>query len=76
MTAGAIAPWPLGMVGALYGWTAVILSLLFVALSVQVGVRTTREGDPMRPEKRLFAYSIVYLFLLFGAVVADHWWPL
>jgi protoheme IX farnesyltransferase len=76
MAAGAIAPWPLGMVGALYGWAAVILSLVFVALSVQVGVRTTREGDAMRPEKRLFAYSIVYLFLLFGAVVADHWWPL
>ena len=27
----------------------------------------------MRPEKRLFAYSIVYLFVLFGAVVADRW---
>jgi protoheme IX farnesyltransferase len=27
----------------------------------------------MRPEKRLFAYSIAYLFILFGAVVADRW---
>jgi len=76
MAAAAIAPWPLGYTGALYGWTAVILSAVFVVLSVQVGTRTTGEGDPMQPEKRLFAYSIAYLFLLFGAVVADHWWPL
>jgi protoheme IX farnesyltransferase len=76
MAIGAVAPWPLGYTGALYGWTAVILSAVFVALSVQVGTRITREGDMMRPEKRLFAFSIAYLFILFGAVVADHWWPL
>ena len=69
-------PWPLGYTGALYGWTAVILSAVFVLLSIQVGTRTTGEGDMMQPEKRLFAYSIAYLFILFGAVVADHWWPL
>ncbi|WP_422061758.1 heme o synthase [Sphingopyxis sp.] len=76
MAASAIAPWPLGYAGALYGWTAVILSIVFVLLSIQVGTRTTGEGDMMQPEKRLFAYSIAYLFILFGAVVADHWWPL
>lgn len=76
MAIGAIAPWPLGYTGALYGWTAVILSAVFVLLSIQVGTRTTGEGDLMQPEKRLFAYSIAYLFILFGAVVADHWWPL
>ncbi|HWV59047.1 MULTISPECIES: heme o synthase [unclassified Sphingopyxis] len=76
MAAAAIAPWPLGYTGALYGWTAVVLSAVFVLLSVQVGTRTTGEGDLMQPEKRLFAYSIAYLFILFGAVVADHWWPL
>ena len=76
MAIGAIAPWPLGYTGALYGWTAVILSAIFVLLSIQVGTRRTGEGDTMQPEKRLFAYSIAYLFILFGAVVADHWWPL
>ncbi|KTE05365.1 heme o synthase [Sphingopyxis sp. H115] len=76
MAIGAIAPWALGLTGPLYGWTAVILSALFVLLSIQVGTRTTGEGDLMQPEKRLFAYSIAYLFILFGAVVADHWWPL
>ena len=58
------------------GWAAVILSAVFVLLSIQVGTRRTGEGDTMQPEKRLFAYSIAYLFILFGAVVADHWWPL
>jgi protoheme IX farnesyltransferase len=34
-----------------------------------------RESDPARmgPEKRLFKYSMLYLFILFGAVVADRW---
>ena len=27
----------------------------------------------MKPEKRLFAYSILYLFVIFGALVADRW---
>lgn len=27
----------------------------------------------MRPEKRLFAFSVIYLFALFGALVADRW---
>ncbi|PQM27960.1 protoheme IX farnesyltransferase [Sphingopyxis lindanitolerans] len=76
MAAAAIAPWPLGYTGALYGWTAIVLSALFVLLSIQVGTRKTGEGDLMQPEKRLFAYSIAYLFILFGAIVADHWWPL
>jgi protoheme IX farnesyltransferase len=31
------------------------------------------EPKEMRAEKRLFAYSVVYLFALFGALVADRW---
>ncbi len=27
----------------------------------------------MAPEKRLFAYSVLYLFALFAALVADRW---
>jgi protoheme IX farnesyltransferase len=27
----------------------------------------------MSPEKRLFGYSVIYLFVLFGALVADRW---
>ena len=27
----------------------------------------------MAPEKRLFAYSVLYLFALFAALVVDRW---
>jgi protoheme IX farnesyltransferase len=27
----------------------------------------------MKPEKRLFAFSILYLFAIFGALVLDRW---
>lgn len=72
MAAAAIAPWPLGYTGPLYGWTSLVMSVAFVAFSAQVGLRRAGEGDTMQPEKRLFAFSIAYLFILFGAVVADH----
>jgi protoheme IX farnesyltransferase len=37
-----------------------------------VGVRHSTEGDRMKPEKRLFGYSVLYLFALFTALVADR----
>ena len=73
MVAAAIVPWPLGLTGAIYGWSAVALSALFLALAAHVALRNSVAGDAMVPEKRLFKYSIIYLFVLFGAVVADRW---
>jgi len=68
------APWWIGGTGALYGITALVLSVLFVLLSVRVGIRQ-RSGtdDPMLEERQLFKYSIVYLFVIFAALVADRW---
>jgi protoheme IX farnesyltransferase len=51
---------------------AVALSLAFLALAVPVGTRRSPPGDPMLPERRLFGFSIVYLFALFAALVADR----
>jgi len=73
MAAAAIAPWALGLAHALYGVTATVATIVFAVLSLQVSLRATAAGDRMRPEKRLFAYSILYLFLLFGALVVDRW---
>jgi protoheme IX farnesyltransferase len=73
MAVAAVAPWPLGLTHALYGWVAVAATAWFALLAAQVATRTTGADDRMRPEKRLFAYSIAYLFILFGAVVADRW---
>jgi protoheme IX farnesyltransferase len=75
MAACAVAPWPLGLTGAIYGATAAALSAVFVLLSL--AVLRNRASDPkdMRPEKKLFGFSILYLFVLFGAVVADRALP-
>jgi heme o synthase len=73
MAAAAILPWPLGLAGALYGVCAVVLTAIFAALVLQVTFRTSAPGDTMAPEKRLFKYSILYLFLMFGALVVDRW---
>jgi protoheme IX farnesyltransferase len=73
MAIAAVAPWPLGLTGAIYGAVAILATGWFGLLALWVATRSTRENDTMRPEKRLFAYSIVYLFVLFGAVVADRW---
>jgi len=73
MAAAAIAPWPLGLAGAVYGVAASLLSLVFVVLAGQVLANRATEPEGMKPEKRLFGYSILYLFAVFGALVLDQW---
>ena len=73
MAAVAIAPWPLGLTGALYGLTASVLSGVFLALAATVLVNRATDPADMKAEKKLFAFSIVYLFVLFGALVLDRW---
>jgi heme o synthase len=73
MAAAAVAPWPLGLAGPLYGATASALSLAFILLALQVLANKSSEPAGMKPEKRLFAFSILYLFAVFGALVADRW---
>jgi len=72
MAAAAVAPWPLGETGATYGVAAGALSLLFVALAWPVLMSRTEAPSEMLAEKRLFKYSILYLFGIFGALVADR----
>jgi protoheme IX farnesyltransferase len=69
---GAVAPWPMGLTGAIYGITAAAMSLAFCALALIVARRETQADDAMKPEKQLFAFSLVYLFVLFAAMVADR----
>jgi protoheme IX farnesyltransferase len=73
MGAAAVAPWPLGLAGPIYGIAAALLSFAFLVLAVQVFRNRAVEPAGMGPEKRLFAYSILYLFAVFSAVVADQW---
>jgi protoheme IX farnesyltransferase len=75
LAVAAVAPWPLGLTGPIYGGAATGLSIGFVILAGRVlGNRATDPAE-MGPEKKLFAYSVIYLFVLFGALVADRWLP-
>jgi protoheme IX farnesyltransferase len=69
----AMAPFWLGVAGWLYGASALLLTAVFLLLSLRVAVFRGEAGDmDMRPEKRLFGYSVLYLFVLFAALVADR----
>jgi len=66
-----IAPWPLEFAGALYGVTAIVTGAIMVALAAQV----LHERRPVeRASKQLFAFSILYLFLLFAVLLAERGW--
>jgi heme o synthase len=72
MAAAAVAPWSLGLAGVIYGYPAIALTTVFTALAFSVWRNVAVEADGMKPEKRLFAFSIVYLFLLFGLLALDR----
>ena len=73
MSAIAVAPWPLGLTGWLYGVTAVIFSAIFTVMAVRVGLGNASDPAEMRAEKRLFGFSVLYLFTLFAVVAIDRW---
>ncbi len=67
------APWWIGGTGPVYGISALVLSGAFLLLSLPVAFRSrSGDDDGMKPEKRLFAFSVLYLFALFAALVADR----
>ncbi len=73
MAVAALAPWALGLTHYIYGIVAEAGTFTFALLAARVALRTTSPDDRMMPEKQLFSFSIIYLFLLFGALVADRW---
>jgi protoheme IX farnesyltransferase len=73
LAAAAIAPWPIGQTGPVYGVASVGLNAVFLVMSLQVLANRAGESSGMGPEKRLFGFSVLYLFALFAALVADRW---
>jgi protoheme IX farnesyltransferase len=61
----SLLPWALGFAGPIYGATAAVCGAAFVALALRLA--RSSEAD-RRPAHRLFAFSILYLFVLFAAV--------
>jgi protoheme IX farnesyltransferase len=73
MAVAAVAPWALHLAGMIYGVAATGLSAVFLLLALRVFANQATEPQGMGPEKKLFAFSILYLFAIFGALVADRW---
>ena len=68
LTPVSMAPCFLGIAGwALYGGAAIVLNVIFLMLAVAV-MRDTSEAIA----KRMFGFSIFYLFALFAVLIADN----
>jgi protoheme IX farnesyltransferase len=64
----AIAPWPLGYAGPLYGVAAIVTGAAMIALALRV----RRESSGYDACRHLFAFSILYLFFLFAVLLVDR----
>jgi protoheme IX farnesyltransferase len=65
----SILPWAIGFAGPVYGVTATIGGAVFLVLALQLG--RSSEAD-RHAAHRLFVFSIIYLFVLFAALLVDH----
>ncbi|NJM30211.1 MAG: protoheme IX farnesyltransferase [Rhizobiales bacterium] len=66
----ALAPSLIGLTGLMYASVAAIMGLEFLRAAWRV--YTIREGEAAdRACKKLFGFSIVYLFALFGVVIVE-----
>jgi len=63
----SLSPLAFGVGGWIYAGVATLLGLLFLLSAWDV----YRHADSDRPAKRLFAFSILYLFLLFATLLAE-----
>jgi len=70
-----LAPWALHLTGAVYGLTAAVMGLGFLVHVLRVfrdqdsaGITLNRDA----PARASFKFSILYLFVLFGALAVDR----
>jgi protoheme IX farnesyltransferase len=63
-----VAPWLLGYAGPLYGLAATAVGAIMIVLALRV--RAERTG--YAASKQMFAFSILYLFLLFAMLLVDR----
>jgi len=70
LVAVAAAPWPMGYFDAVYGVSSLVLGAGMLYLAAQVYRR--REGKAaVRAARRLFGFSILYLFALFAILLLE-----
>ncbi len=63
-----VVPWLLGYAGLVYGVAALVLGAGMLVLALRV----RRESSGHTACKQLFAFSILYLFLLFAMLLVDR----
>ncbi|WP_315778353.1 MULTISPECIES: heme o synthase [unclassified Bradyrhizobium] len=67
LVAVALAPWPLGYFDAVYGVVSLALGAGMLWLAIEV-FRKRERSTSLRANRRLFAFSILYLFALFATL--------
>jgi protoheme IX farnesyltransferase len=68
----AVIPTFTGLTSIYYGLFAGALGVYLVICSIAVW-RMPDGDEKMIPAKKLFGYSIVYLFAIFSALLVDHY---
>ncbi|MEW6639336.1 MAG: heme o synthase [Pseudomonadota bacterium] len=74
LVAVATVPWPLGYFGPGYGVVSIVLGAWMLWLAIQV-FRHRSDATAKRAPRRLFAFSIVYLFGLFATLLVEAMLP-
>lgn len=70
LIAVAAVPWALGYFDAVYGVTSLVLGAGMLVLAINVYFRRERSQS-LRATRKLFAFSIFYLFALFATLLAE-----
>jgi protoheme IX farnesyltransferase len=66
----AVAPWPLGYFDAIYGIASLVLGAGMMMCSVEV-YRRRERAQSLRATRKMFAFSIFYLFALFSTLLLE-----
>jgi protoheme IX farnesyltransferase len=70
LVAVAVAPWPLGYFDAVYGIASLVLGAGMMVCAVDV-YRRRERAESLRATRKMFAFSILYLFALFSILLIE-----
>jgi heme o synthase len=63
----SLTPWATGLAGGLYGAGALLSSMVFTGFAILVW-----RDDSDRSARRMFTFSLLYLFLTFSLLLVDR----
>jgi protoheme IX farnesyltransferase len=68
LAGASVLPWLFGFSGFFYGITALVLDTIFLALALSLHRNAQQKRNHAR---KMFAFSILYLFAIFAALLLD-----